>query len=52
MTTWDNQEKSGFGWSYDESNLSYNEDIDPDGGNSVLYNAVGTLTTWSNQSKS
>lgn len=52
MTTWNNQEKAGFGWDYDEINLAYDDDTDPYSGNSVLYNAVGTLTVWSNQSKS
>ena len=55
MTTWDNLEKPGFangGWDYDETNLSYDEDIDPDTQLSVTYNGLGTAVSWSNQTKS
>lgn len=53
--TWDLIEKSGFsqgGWDYDEPNLAYNEDMDPDTGSSVAYNSLGTAGTWTNTNKS
>lgn len=52
--TWDLIEKSGFtggGWDYNEPNLTYNEDIDPDTGASVTYNSLGTEDTWTNINK-
>lgn len=55
MTTWDNLEKPGFangGWEYNETNLTYNEVIDPDTQLSVTYNGLGTAVSWSNQTKS
>ena len=53
--TWDLLQKSGFiggGWSYNEPNLIYNEDEDPDTGSDVTYNNLGTADTWTNTNKS
>lgn len=55
MATWENLEKPGFangGWDYNENNLEYNQDLDVDTGLSVVYNALGTANTWTNQAKS
>jgi hypothetical protein len=53
MTTWDNVELVGTatgGWQYNDANLTYNATIDPDSGISpVLYNGIGTTTSWGNQ---
>lgn len=51
MANWDNVEKSGADWNYNEINLSYNEVTDPDSGNDVFYNSVGTLATFINVEK-
>lgn len=51
MATFDNVEKTGTGWKYNEENLMYDSDLDPDSGNSVLYNQIGSLTTFINQTK-
>lgn len=54
MATWDTQEKpgaSGGGWDYNESNLTYDEDIDPDSDLEVYYNGLGEEITWTNQTK-
>jgi len=50
-TTWDLQEKSGAGWAYDEPNMEYDFALDPDGGDPVFYNAVGTGNTFTLQTK-
>lgn len=56
MTTWDLQEKpgtaSGYGWTYDELNMTYDQAIDVDTGLVVKYDGLGTTQTWVNQSKS
>jgi hypothetical protein len=55
MTTWDNIEKSGTGnggWEFNEPNLTFNQSIDPDSGNTVYFNGLGLSTTWTNISKS
>jgi hypothetical protein len=52
---WDLIEKSGVsggGWEYNDGNLAYNEDQDPDSLSDVTYNNVGTQGTWSNTNKS
>lgn len=51
MANWDNQEKGGTGWIYNEANLTYNENIDPDSGGEVFYNSVGVAPTFTNISK-
>lgn len=50
MSTWDNQEKAGNtqGWEYDESNLLYDSLSDPDSGLAVLYNGMGTSSSFTN----
>jgi hypothetical protein len=51
MTIWDTIEKAGTsngGWTYDEDNLEYDQLIDPDSGNKVYYNGVGTSVAWTN----
>ena len=52
---WDLQEKPGLsdgGWLLNESNLELNQENDPDSGNSVRLNGIGTLSSWSFQTKS
>jgi len=52
--SWDLIEKSGFtggGWLFNESNLSFNEDKDPDSGSDVTFNSLGTAGTWTNTNK-
>lgn len=51
MTTWDNVEKSGTGWAYNEPNLVYDQVTDPDSGDAVSYNGIGTATVWTNLNK-
>lgn len=51
-TSWDTREKSGQGWMYDEPNLTYDAPTDPDSGDVVYYNALGSTTAWSTQNKS
>ena len=53
---WDLQEKSGDpvggGWDYDENNLTYNENIDPESTLSVLYDSLGVgAYSWTNLTK-
>ena len=50
----DNIEKSGgsAGWSYNETNMTYNQLIDPDTNLPVKYNGLGTTSTITNQAKS
>ena len=53
--SWDNIEKSGFalgGWDYNEANLAYSDDKDPDTGSDVTYNSLGTEGTWTLLNKS
>ncbi len=54
MTTiWDNLELTGTsigGWEYNDSNLTYNQAIDPDSGEPVLYNGVGFTSSWGSPS--
>lgn len=52
--SWDNQEKPKAdegGWDYNEQNLNYDEDIDPDSNLPVKYNSLGTAQEWTNQNK-
>lgn len=51
---WDLQEKAGNfeGYPLNEGNLELNQEIDPDSGNVVYLNSVGTLSIWTNQNKS
>ena len=51
MANWDNQEKGGTGWNYNETNLEYNQAIDPDSGDEVFYNSVGLLPVFTNVTK-
>ena len=53
--TWDLLQKSGFpsgGWTYNELNVDYNQDLDIDTGSNVTYNALGAAGTWTNTNKS
>lgn len=54
MATWDNQEKSGNtqGWEYDESNLLYDSSNDPDSNSTIYYNGIGTVSSFTNITKS
>jgi len=55
MATWDNNEKPGMaggGWDYNEPNMTYDEDIDPDSQLTVYYNGLGTVPAWTDVSKS
>jgi len=52
--TWDNIEKpgqTGGGWDYDEPNLDYDSDADPDSNLTVYYNNLGEAPTFTNISK-
>lgn len=53
MATWDNIEKSGNaqGWEYNESNLLYDSETDPDSGLEIFYNGVGTASSITNEIK-
>lgn len=51
-TTWTQLNKeSGVGWSYNQSDLTYNTDLNAEG-QSIKYNAAGTATSWSLQNES
>lgn len=54
MSTFDNIEKSGTtgGWTYDEPNMDYDQDIDPDSGDFVTYNGLGNDSSFTNITKS
>ena len=45
-TTFDLQEKTGSGYQYDETNLTYDAVLDPDTGLPVLYDSFGENTSW------
>lgn len=50
-TSWVFQSKPGLeGYNYDQSDLAYDAVLDLSS-NTVQYDSVGTLTTWSYQSK-
>jgi hypothetical protein len=51
MATWDNQEKSGQAWIYNETNMEYDSEFDPDGGLPVNYNSVGSSSAFTNEIK-
>jgi hypothetical protein len=52
MANWDSQEKAGgAGWDYNDANLEYNSEFDPDGDNPVRYNGVGKVAIISNKEK-
>jgi hypothetical protein len=51
MSIWDNQEKSGQAWLYNETNMEYDSEFDPDGGLPVYYNGVGSSSTFTNEIK-
>jgi len=50
MSTWDNLEKSGNteGWEYDETNLLYDSETDPDGNSTVYYDTMGIAVSITN----
>ena len=53
--SWDLIEKSGFalgGWLFNETNLSFNDDKDPDTVSDVTYNSLGIEGTWTLLNKS
>lgn len=49
--TWENLQKAGSGWTYNEFNLTYNQENDPLTGSTVYYNSIGELNTFSASSK-
>ena len=53
MSSWDNLEKSGSGqgWEYDEVNLSYDAETDPDGNSIVYYETIGSSVSITNAVK-
>lgn len=55
-TTWDTQEKSGTdspgGWEFNDANLMFNSANDPDTGEPVYFNGIGSTVTFTNQTKS
>lgn len=50
--TWNSQIKGGYGWTYDQTGITYDGLTDPASGNTVLYDSLGTLPIWTNQPKS
>ena len=48
---WLNHNKSGYAWKYNESGYTYDAEADPLTGAPINYDSVGTLPTWTNQSK-
>lgn len=51
MATFNNREKSGKGWYYDEPTIKYDSLIDPVSGAALSYNSVGEPTTFTNTIK-
>lgn len=51
FSLWDRRERSGKAWTYNDNNLTYNQAVDPDSGDTVYYNGLGSTTTWSNLTK-
>lgn len=55
MATWDAQEKPGIlaggGWDYDEDQLEYDSDEDPESSAQVVYNGEGEDTNWTNENE-
>lgn len=43
--------KAGYGWNYDDPNITYDGATDPLTGLAVLYDGEGTLPTFTNQAK-
>lgn len=43
--------KGGQGWLYDQSTITYDINIDPQTGNPVYYDGVGTVSSWVNKNK-
>jgi len=52
MTKWTTQPKPGFGWQYDQQDLSYDALLDNLSGAIVYYDASGNRTVWTNEIKS
>lgn len=56
MANWNNIEKalgdSGGGWTYDETEIEYDSDLDPLSNLSILYEGIGTSTSITNVIKS
>lgn len=47
-----NQIKGGLGWLYDQANITYDGATDPISGNTVYYDGLGVVASWTNQNKS
>ena len=43
--------KAGFGWTYDQADLTYDALVDPVTNLAVLYDSLGTLPVFTNQTK-
>lgn len=50
-TTWTAIYKTGQGWTYNQSDITYNDTGVPETGLQVLYNSIGELTVWTNLAK-
>jgi len=51
-TTWENLEKPGTiigGWDYEEEDMDYDQVLDVDTGNAVLYEGLGLSQNWNNE---
>ena len=51
VSSWRRQIKTGGGWLYDETGLTYDGATDPTSGLSVLYDSEGTAPTFTNLTK-
>lgn len=48
-TQWDYLQKVGKGsWTYNQSEITYNQLLDPINSLSVVYNGLGEVTEWTN----
>ena len=52
MATWINPEKSGSAWVYDDAGFEYDRVTDPITGQTIFYDGIGTVVTFTNQTKS
>jgi hypothetical protein len=51
MTTWTYQTKIGAGWLYNQTGINYDSSEDPESGEPLKYDSLGTPTTWTNESR-
>jgi hypothetical protein len=51
MTTWTNEQKTGWAWQYNQPDMEYNQEFFGYIPKQVFYNSIGEPTDWENQQK-